>query len=74
MDFDFRYLVELYGVETRILNQAVKRNIHRFPDDFMFQLTDMEAEALVSQNVMPHKKHFGGSLPYAFTEQGVAML
>ena len=68
------HLAELYGVETRILNQAVKRNIHRFPEDFMFQLTEMEAEALVSQNVIPHKKHFGGSLPYAFTEQNVAML
>jgi len=68
------HLAELYGVETRILNQAVKRNIHRFPDDFMFQLTEPEADALVSQNVIPHKKHFGGSLPYAFTEQGVAML
>lgn len=68
------HLAELYGVETRILNQAVKRNIQRFPEDFMFQLTEMEAEALVSQSVIPHKKHFGGSLPYAFTEQGVAML
>ena len=68
------HLAELYGVETRILNQAVKRNIHRFPEDFMFQVTELEAEALVSQNVIPHKKHFGGSLPYAFTEQGVAML
>ena len=68
------HLAELYGVETRVLNQAVKRNIHRFPEDFMFQVTELEAEALVSQNVIPHKKHFGGSLPYAFTEQGVAML
>lgn len=68
------HLAELYGVETRTLNQAVKRNIQRFPEDFMFQLTEMEAEALVSQTVIPHKKHLGGSLPYAFTEQGVAML
>jgi phosphopentomutase len=67
-------LAELYGVETRALNQAVKRNIQRFPKDFMFQLNDSEAEQLVSQNVIPHKKYFGGSLPYAFTEQGVAML
>jgi hypothetical protein len=68
------HLAELYDVETRALNQAVKRNISRFPEDFMFQLNTSEAEQLVSQNVIPHKKYFGGSLPYAFTEQGVAML
>jgi hypothetical protein len=68
------HLAELYGVETRVLNQAVKRNINRFPEDFMFQLNNSEAEQLVSQNVIPHKKYLGGSLPYAFTEQGVAML
>ena len=68
------HLAELYSVETRVLNQAVKRNVGRFPDDFMFQLNGAEAEQLVSQNVIPHKKYFGGSLPYAFTEQGVAML
>lgn len=68
------HLAGLYGVETRALNQAVKRNIHRFPEDFMFQISEPEAEQLVSQNVIPHKKYFGGSLPYAFTEQGVAML
>jgi hypothetical protein len=67
-------LAELYDVETRVLNQAVKRNISRFPEDFMFQLNTAEAEKLVSQSVIPHKKYFGGSLPYAFTEQGVAML
>jgi len=68
------HLAELYGVETRILNQASKRNRDRFPEDFIFQLTAEEADWLVSQNVIPHKKHFGGALPYAFTEQGVAML
>jgi hypothetical protein len=68
------HLAELYDVETRVLNQAVKRNISRFPEDFMFQLNSAEAEQLVSQNVIPHKKYFGGTLPYAFTEQGVAML
>ena len=68
------HLAELYDVETRALNQAVKRNISRFPEDFVFQLNISEAEQLVSQNVIPHKKYFGGSLPYAFTEQGVAML
>ena len=68
------HLAELYDVETMALNQAVKRNISRFPEDFMFQLNTYKAEQLVSQNVIPHKKYFGGSLPYAFTEQGVAML
>ena len=67
-------MADLYNVETRVLNQAVKRNISRFPEDFMFQLNSTEAERLVSQNVIPHKKYFGGTLPYAFTEQGVAML
>jgi hypothetical protein len=68
------HLAELYEVETRVLNQAVKRNISRFPEDFMFQLNTSEAEQLVSQNVIPHKKYFGGSLPYAFTEHGILML
>jgi len=68
------HLAALYGVETRVLNQAVKRNQTRFPDDFLFQLTEEEAGWLVSQNVIPHRKYFGGTLPYAFTEQGVAML
>lgn len=68
------HLAELYGVETRVLNQSVKRNINRFPKDFMFQLNESETEKLVSQNVIPHKKYFGGSHPYAFTEQGIAML
>ena len=67
-------LATLYGVEARALNQAVKRNIARFPEDFMFQLNSSEGEWLVSQNVIPHKKYLGGYLPYAFTEQGVAML
>ena len=68
------HLAELYGVETRALNQAVKRNVERFPADFMFPLTAAEAKVLVSQTVIPHKKFFGGALPFAFTEQGVAML
>lgn len=68
------HLAELYGIETRVLNQAVKRNIQRFPEDFMLQITEAEAEQLVSQNVIPHKKYLGGSLPYAFTQEGVAML
>ncbi len=60
------HLGELYDVETRVLNQAVKRNISRFPEDFMFQLNTSEAEQLVSQNVIPHKKYFGGTLFFVF--------
>ncbi|MBI5209152.1 MAG: ORF6N domain-containing protein [Elusimicrobia bacterium] len=67
-------LARLYGVETRVLNQAVKRNAKRFPGDFMFMLTPREAGLLVSQNVIPHRKHLGGHLPYAFTEHGAVML
>ncbi len=68
-----RDLAELYGVETRALNQAVKRNADRFPVDFMFQLTRIEFENLRSQIVI---SSWGGGryLPTAFTEQGVAML
>ncbi len=68
------HLAELYGVETRALKQAVKRNLGRFPPDFMYELTAQEVEEVVSQNVIPHKKFFGGASPYAFTETGVAML
>ncbi len=68
-------LADLYGVPTRALVQAVKRNINRFPPDFMFQLNSQEAEDLRSQIVIS-KKGSGGRryAPYAFTEQGVAML
>jgi len=68
-------LAELYGVETRVLLQAVSRNQKRFPKDFMFQLSEEEYELLRSQIVIS-KKGRGGRryLPYAFTEQGVAML
>jgi len=65
---------ELYQVETRALKQAVRRNRERFPDDFLFELTAREMDALVSQSVIPSWKNFGGAAPYAFTEQGVAML
>ena len=70
------HLAELYEVETRVLNQAVSRNNTRFPEDFMFQLTDNEYETLTSQIVIAKKDNRGGrrSLPYVFTEQGVAML
>jgi hypothetical protein len=70
LDFD---LAEMYGVLTKVLNQAVKRNIGRFPIDFMFQLTKTEFDNLRSQIVT---SSWGGSryLPFAFTEQGVVML
>ena len=68
------HIAKLYGVETRTLKQAVKRNIDRFPPDFMYELTEEEIDAVVSQNVIPHKKYFGGATPFAFTETGVAML
>lgn len=68
------HLAEFYGVETRALKQAVRRNRDRFPDDFMYELTDIEMDNVVSQNVIPSKRHFGGAVPFAFTENGVAML
>ena len=69
-----RALAELYGVETKVLLQAVKRNIERFPDDFMFQLTDQEFADLRSQSVTSKGRGGRRYLPYVFTEQGVAML
>lgn len=68
-----RDLAEMYSVEVRVLNQAVKRNVTRFPDDFMFQINRDEFQNLKSQIVI---SSWGGSrtLPYVFTEQGVAML
>ncbi|MGJ0456325.1 ORF6N domain-containing protein [Aliarcobacter cryaerophilus] len=69
-----RDLAELYNVETRALKQAVKRNIERFPEDFMFELTDFEIDYMVSQSVIPSKKHLGGAKPFVFTEQGVSTL
>lgn len=83
LDFD---LATLYQVETRVLNQSVKRNIKRFPKDFMFQLTAIEWDEVRQQTAMSDmimssqivmtspKKRPKSSLPYAFTEQGVAML
>jgi hypothetical protein len=68
-------LAALYGVPTFRLNEQVKRNIKRFPDDFMFQLTREEAEGLTSQFAISNKGRGGRRyLPYVFTEQGVAML
>jgi len=72
LDFD---LAELYQVETRVLNQAVKRNIDRFPEDFMFQVTAEEWVVISSQFVMTSKnKRPKSALPLAFTEHGVVML
>ena len=68
------HLAEFYGVETRTLKQAVKRNRQNFPEDFMFELASDEVDQVVSQNVIPHKKYLGGAVPFAFTEIGVAML
>ena len=75
LDFD---IAQMYQVETRTLKQAVRRNIERFPDDFMFRLSKDEANALInmgrSQNVIPPEYNIGVSEMFAFTEQGVAML
>lgn len=71
MDF---HLAELYDVETKALNQAVKRNSTRFPADFMLQLTQEEWAVMRSQIVTASDKRNARHLPYAFTEQGVAML
>ena len=70
-----RDLAELYGVETKVLKQAVRRNIKRFPDDFMFELTKEEFENWRSQFVTSNSDKMGLRYkPMAFTEQGVAML
>ena len=67
-------LAEMYGVEVRVLNQAVKRNVPRFPEDFMFQISKEEGASLRSQFVILEKGKHSKYLPNAFTEQGVAML
>lgn len=75
LDFD---LAELYQVETRILKQAVRRNIERFPEDFMFEITETEynylKNSLTSQIVISNERGGRRYMPFAFTEQGVAML
>ena len=63
-----RDVAELYCVKAIALRQQVKRNIGRFPKDFMFQLHDEEVDALVSQNVIPSRSVLGGALPYVFTQ------
>ena len=67
-------LAMLYGVETKRLNEQVKRNIKRFPDDFMFQLTQEEVVALRSQIATSNGREGARYLPYAFTRNGIAML
>lgn len=69
-----RDLATLYGVKTKVLNQAVKRNTKRFPLDFMFQLTEEESGSLRSQFVTLKRGQHRKYLPYVFTEQGIAML
>lgn len=69
-----RDLAEMYGTIPIRLRQQVKRNLDRFPIHFMFQLTDEEIDAMVSQNVIPSRQVLGGALPYAFSEYGILML
>lgn len=72
LDYD---LAEMYEVETRALKQAVKRNMSRFPEDFMFELTKSEwQEVITICDNLPQTVKFSPALPFAFTEQGVAML
>ena len=67
-------LADMYHVETRIFNQAVKRNLKRFPDNFRFQLTKEELEEVITKCDNPDRLRFSPQLPFAFTEQGIAML
>jgi len=67
-------LADLYQVETRAFNQAVKRNLQRFPDNFRFQLTKAELDEVITNCDNPDRLRFSPQLPYAFTEQGIAML
>jgi hypothetical protein len=68
------HLARLYDVKAIHLRQQVKRNRRDFPEDFMFQLTQEEADILISQNVIHSSRHLGGFLPFAFTQEGVSML
>ena len=69
-----RDLAELYDVKSIRLREQVKRNIKRFPENFMFQLAEEEAEWMVSQNAIPSKQHLGGTVPCVFSEHGVLQL
>jgi hypothetical protein len=67
-------LAELYELKALRLRQQVKRNMERFPENFMFRLKEEETDFMVSQNAIPSRQHLGGHLPYVFTEHGVLML
>lgn len=67
-------VANLYDIEPKKLRQQLKRNIEKFPSDYAFQLSESELDIMVSQNVTPSKKTFGGSLPYVFTEKGLYMV
>jgi hypothetical protein len=67
-------LADLYEVKALRLREQVKRNTKRFPENFMFRLTEEETDFMVSQNAIPSRQHLGGHLPYVFTEHGVLML
>ncbi len=67
-------LADMYGVKPIRLREQVKRNQQRFPEHFMFQLTEQESDAMVSQNAIPSRQHLGGALPYVFSEHGILML
>ena len=69
-----RDLAELFDVKAIRLREQVKRNVEKFPCHFMFQLTEDEAENMVTQNAIPSRKHLGGYLPYVFTEHGILQL
>lgn len=67
-------LASLYGIKPTRLREQVRRNLQRFPVDFMFQLTEKEIDFMVSQNAIPSRQHLGGFRPLVFTQEGVAML
>ena len=67
-------LAEPYEVKALRLREQVKRNLERFPENFMFRLTEEETDFMVSQNAIPSRQHLGGHLPFVFTEHGVLML
>ena len=67
-------IASIYEIRPIRLREQVQRNLNRFPEDFMFRLNDAEVDFMVSQNAIPSRKHLGGSLPYVFTEQGIASL
>jgi len=69
-----RDLAELYDVKSIRLREQVKRNIDKFPEHFMFRLSETETDLMVSHFAIPSKKHLGGSLPYVFTEHGILQL